>query len=84
MREDPWLLIAENDGPDGNGQVLGYMICESEEQAQSYASRRGEVCDWMGLYLGCPIADDFSIEVMTQSDFDECYRGKMPLRNFIE
>ena len=80
----PWLLIAEDDGPDGNGRVLGYMCFKDEETAQETARRRGEICDWMGLYIGEDIPDVFAIEVMTYDEFFECYRDKMPLKNYVE
>lgn len=78
---DPWLIIAEDDGVDGMGRVLAYMCYDTEEEANQFDNRRGELCDAMGLFINEPIPDDFAVEVMQYSEFAQCYGNRMPLRN---
>jgi hypothetical protein len=78
---DPWLTIAEDSGENGMGRVLAYMCYDTEEEANQYEGRRGELCDAMDLFIDEPIPDDFSVEVMQYSEFKQCYGNRMPLRN---
>ena len=79
--DNPWLLIAEDDGLDGTGRVLAYMCFDTEEEANQFEGRRGELCDAMELFIDEPIPDDFAVEVMQYSEFKQEYGNRMPLRN---
>jgi hypothetical protein len=84
MINDPWLVIAEDSGSDGMGRVLGHLCFDTEEEAYQFEGRRGELCDIMELFIGEDIPDDFSVEIMTYSEFKECYGNRMPLRNYCK
>lgn len=79
--DNPWLVIAEDDGHDNMGRVLAYMCYDTEEEANMWEGRRGELCDAMELFIGEDIPDAFCVEVMQYSEFKECYGNRMPLRN---
>ena len=83
---EKWLIVAEDssDEPHHAGRVLAYTVCDTEEDARCWEGRRGELCDKFGLYMDCDIPDDFGVEIMTEAEFYECYRNRMPLRNYVD
>ena len=83
---DPWMIVAEDSGPGPEylGRVLAHTQVNTEEEAHIFDYRRGELCDFFGLYLDCDIPDDFTVEVMQYSEFKRDYGNRMPLRNFVD
>jgi hypothetical protein len=77
--DDDWLLLLEDEGHNGLGRVLGYLVFDSKEEAEAFP--RGELCDAVGMYIGMEIPPNVTTEVIAQWDFRESYGNRMPLRN---
>lgn len=79
---DTWLVIASVCEEDGLDRVLGFTTCKTEEEAESCARWRGQLCDVLGLYLDCDIPDDFHVEYTTYREYVNDYGDRFPLRNY--
>lgn len=74
MLSDSWLLIAENSGNDGNGQVLGYICPDSESDSDYFESRRGELHDNLNMFDVEDISDnEIDADVATYYKFAKYY-----------
>jgi hypothetical protein len=77
LNSNDWLAVVTCDGIDGMGAVLGFVIGDTEQQVNNIP--RGEMCDWLELFMGEDIPDDVSVEYTTVQDFYDCYEDRMPL-----
>lgn len=73
-----WLTIATVEGASKMGEVLGYVLSDTEQEAESLARQGGWWLDELKLDER---PDDLFFEVMSEPDFRECYGNRMPLRN---
>ena len=77
--EDDWLLLIEDDGPDGMGRVIGFLVFDTKAAAQRCSI--GEACDLCGLYVGEVIPEFVESEILTYGDFKASYGNRTPLHN---
>ena len=77
IKDTDWLLLVEDDGTDGLGRVLGYVVGPNELSLSNLP--RGEVFDSLELFMDGEVPDDVCVEVIQVEDFYESYGNRMPL-----
>lgn len=78
--DDHWLLLVEDDGYDGLGRVIGYLVFDSEGAAEEHDNIL-DLCERLGLFEGEKIPEDVVTEIITYREFRQFYGNRMPLVN---
>lgn len=79
--DSDWLLLVEDDGPNGLGRVVGYFVFRTQKDAER-CNRLGALMDALGMYIGEEIPENvYQTEIMTYADFVASYGNRMPLNN---